>query len=68
VARYEIIVDGTVGSVVVSALEGFELRSTPAGRSRLVGDVIDQAALHGALHQLQDLQVEIVDVHRVDDP
>jgi hypothetical protein len=68
VARYEIIVDGTVGSVVVNALDGFEVSSAPAGRSRLVGEVIDQAALHGALHRLQDLHIDIIDVHRVDDP
>ena len=38
--RYEITVEGTVGSVVVAALEGFEVVSAPAGRSRLVGDVV----------------------------
>jgi hypothetical protein len=53
---------------VVAALEGFEVVSAPAGRSRLVGDVVDQAALQGALHQLSDLKVDIIDVHRVDDP
>lgn len=66
--RYEITVEGNVGSVVVAALEGFEVVSAPAGRSRLVGDVVDQAALQGALHQLSDLKVDIIDVHRVDDP
>jgi hypothetical protein len=37
------------------------------GRSRLVGDVIDQAALHGLLNRLYDLHVEIIDVHRLDE-
>ena len=66
--RYEITVDGTVGPVVAAALEGFEVRPATAGRSCLVGDVIDQAALQGALHRLHDLNVDIVDVHRVDEP
>jgi len=63
--RYEIVVDGRVGPIVASALEGFEVQPAAAGRTLLVGDVLDQAALHGFLHRLQDLHVEIVDVHRV---
>lgn len=66
--RYEITVEGAVGPVVAAALEGFEVAPAPAGQSRLVGDVVDQAALQGALHRLHDLQVAIIDVHRVDDP
>ena len=37
------------------------------GHSRLVGDVADQAAFHGMLNRLQDLRLEILDIHRVDD-
>ena len=65
-SQYEITVDGVVGPAVLSALEGFEDRATTAGRSRLVGEVVDQAALHGILERLQDLHVDIVDVHRVE--
>jgi hypothetical protein len=65
--RYEIVVDGTVGPMVTAALDGFEVVSATEGRSRLVGTVVDQAALQGALHRLHDLQVDIVDVHRVDE-
>lgn len=65
-SRYEIVVDGVVGPVALGALDGFEARPTTAGRSRLVGDVVDQAALNGILGRLQDLHVDIVDVHRVE--
>ena len=65
-SQYEITVDGVVGQAVLSALEGFEDRATTAGRSRLVGEVVDQAALHGILERLEDLHVDIVDVHRVE--
>lgn len=63
---YEITVDGVVGPVVLGALDGFQARTTEVGRSRLVGEVVDQAALHGVLERLADLHVDIVDVHRVE--
>ena len=65
-SQYEITVDGVVGPAVLGALEGFEDRATTVGRSRLVGEVVDQAALHGILERLEDLHVDIVDVHRVE--
>ena len=65
-SHYEITVDGLVGPTVLSALEGFEATTTAVGRSRLVGEVVDQAALHGILELLQDLHVDIVDIHRVE--
>lgn len=65
-SQYEITVDGVVGPAVLSALEGFEAHSTTTGRSRLVGEVLDQAALHGILERLEDLHVDIVDIHRVE--
>jgi hypothetical protein len=65
--RYEITVKGVVGPVLLSALEGFEVRPTGQGSSRLIGDVVDQAALHGFLNRLQDLRVEILDFRRVEE-
>jgi hypothetical protein len=64
--QYEITVDGVVGSAVLAALEGVEVRATSAGRSRLVGEVVDQAALHGILERLEGLHVDIVEVRRVE--
>lgn len=65
--RYEITVDGTVGPLVLGALEGFEEGPAAPGCSRLVGDVADQAALHGCLNRLHDLRVEILEMHRLND-
>lgn len=70
-ARYEIIVDCEIGPLTAGALEGFEAQRLPEGRTRLVGDVVDQAAFHGLLNRLQDLRLEIVEIQRVepeDDP
>ena len=66
-ARYEITVDAVVGPLVVEALEGFEVAGVSHGHSRLVGDVVDQAALHAMLNRLQNLRVDIIEIHRVDD-
>lgn len=65
-SRYEIVVEGTAGSLIQTAVEGFEVESVGGGRSRLVGEVVDQAYLHAVLRRLDDIHVAIVDVHRVD--
>ena len=67
-ARYEITVDSAVGPLALEALEGFEVVEIVEGRSRLVGDVADQAAFHGMLNRLQDLRLDIVEILRVDHP
>ena len=66
--RYEITVDSTVGRTALAALEGFEVVEVAGGHSRLVGSVIDQAAFHGMLNRLHDLRLQIVEIHRMDDP
>lgn len=63
--RYEITVDSAVGPLVLEALDGFEVVDVVEGRSRLAGEVVDQAALHGMLNRLQDLHLEIIELHRV---
>jgi hypothetical protein len=65
-ARYEIIVDCEVGPLATAALEGFEATRLSTGHTRLVGDVVDQAAFHGLLNRLQDLHLEIIEIQRVD--
>ena len=65
-SRYEITVEGVVGPTVLGALEGFQVDGTTPGRSRLVGEVVDQSALHGILERLEGLHVTLVDVHRVE--
>jgi hypothetical protein len=63
--RYEIVVAGAPGPMLLAALDGFEVAPGPAGCVRLVGSLPDQAALQGALHRLYDLHVELMEVRRV---
>ena len=64
--RFEVIVAGDPGAVLLAALSDFELQPSPAGQTRLVGTLVDEAALHGALHRLQDLRVDLLEVRRLD--
>ncbi len=64
--RYEITVDCVVGPLTAAGLGGFEIREVGHGRSRLVGEVLDQAAFHGVLNRLQDLHLEILEIQRLD--
>lgn len=65
---YEIVVAGGHGSILESALPEFEVTSVGGGRVHLVGNVIDQAALHAALQRLHDLQLDVVDLHLLSNP
>ena len=65
--RYEIVVAGVVGPTVLGALDDFELQPSTAGTSRLVGTVVDQAALQGALQRLADLRVDLIELRRLAD-
>ena len=61
--RCEIVAVGADGPLVRSAFDGFEVTTLAGGRIRLVGAVVDQAALHGVLHRIQNLGLRILDVH-----
>ncbi len=66
-SRYEIVVVGDAGPMLLGALDGFEVLSGPSGCVRFVGAVEDQAALQGALHRLHDLRAELIEVRRLGD-
>ncbi len=64
--RYEIVIAGPAGRMVLGAFEGFQLRPSAPDRSRLVGTLQDESRGR-ALHRLQDLRVELLEVRRLDD-
>lgn len=65
-ARYAIEVEGPVGPLALSALEGFEVVASSPGEVRLEGWVVDEDALHGVLRQLQDHRLDLLTVERLD--
>ena len=48
-------------------LDGMTIMHEPCGASRLEGSVRDQAALHGLLNKLRDLNLTILTVQRLGD-
>jgi len=67
--RYRITVSGPHSAIVRQALDelgSFELVSTSSSRTTIIGSVLDDSALHGVLHRLQTLRVDLIEVVRVD--
>jgi hypothetical protein len=61
---YEIRVRGRVRESLLAQFDGFSAEVEPA-ETILRGPLPDQAALHGLLEQIQDLGLELVEVHQV---
>lgn len=65
--RYEIHVAAGLDRNWSDWFDGLQVEQVSDTRTRLVGPVADQAALHGVLNQVRDLGLEIISVIRVDD-
>jgi hypothetical protein len=64
---YEIRVKGHLAPSWSEKFDGMQISSTPDGKTTLSGEVIDQAALHGLLARIRDLNLVLISVNRVDD-
>lgn len=62
---YEIRLQGRLDSRWSARFDGMAL-STGDGQTLLAGPVVDQAALHGLLHQLRDTGLPLLSVSRVE--
>ena len=62
---YEIRLTGRLDPRWSARFDGMNL-TTGDGFTLLAGRVVDQAALHGLLHQLRDMGLPLVSVTRVD--
>ncbi|HTO01017.1 MAG TPA: hypothetical protein VL068_10110 [Microthrixaceae bacterium] len=68
-STYRITLSTPPSSVVRHALREFgtfEFATSRAGQSTLIGTVVDESALYGALQRLQNLHVELLEVLRVE--
>ncbi len=61
---YEICVEGELPSGWSDWFEGLDIRRGPCGESILSGLVADQAALHGVLAKIRDLNLTLISVDR----
>ncbi|HJU01977.1 MAG TPA: hypothetical protein VJ966_12320 [Actinomycetes bacterium] len=64
-ARYEILVGAELDDRWSAWFEGLEITRVDPGRSLIAGTVPDQAALHGLLTRVRDLNLPLLSVRRV---
>jgi hypothetical protein len=63
---YEIRVKGHLAPSRSETFDGMWITLTPDGETTLRGAVADQAALHGLLARIRDLNLTLISVKRVD--
>ncbi len=64
--EYQIEIQETLSPDRSEWFEGMEFRVEPEGRTVLRGSVRDQAALHGLLTRLRDLNLTLISVQRIE--
>ncbi len=60
--RYEIRIQGALSAEWTEWFEGMEVREETGGQTVLEGPVRDQAALHGILARVRDLNLTLISV------
>lgn len=61
---YEIRVEGQLPSDWSNWFEGLDIRCDIPGESILSGPLTDQAALHGVMAKIRDLNLKLISVNR----
>ena len=64
---YEIRVKGYLAPSRTETFDGMQITLTSDGETTLSGAVADQAALHGLLARVRDLNLTLISVKRVDE-
>lgn len=64
--RYEIRIKGHLDNRWADWFEGLTITREDNGETRLIGPVVDQAALHGLLRKVRDLGLPLVAVVRLE--
>ena len=64
---YEIIISGGLDNRWSDWFDGFNLIPLDGKKTRLVGTVADQAALHGVLTTLRDSGLTLISLHMIEE-
>jgi hypothetical protein len=64
---YEIRLEGRLDPCWSEWLEGMTITPLEIGETQLTGAVVDQAALHGLLNRIRDLNLRLVSVRKGQD-
>jgi len=64
VGRYRITIRGRLSERFASTFDAFAAEPGRSGETVLVGEVADQAQLHGVLERLRDFGVELLRLER----
>ena len=62
----QICVIGQVDADWSEWFDGLTISNTRSGEAMISGDIVDQAALHGTLHKIRDLNLALISVIKVD--
>ncbi len=63
---YEIRFKGHLDSYRAQMFEGLEMVQEPGGETLVTGSVADQAALHGLLAKIRDLNLILISVNHIE--
>jgi hypothetical protein len=64
--HYEIRIRGHLAPRWSEWFAGLTMVYTESGETILSGPIEDQAALHGVLNKIRDMNLKLISVHRVD--
>ena len=65
-AVYDIRVAGQIDANWSAWLDGLTITHPLPGEAMISGDIVDQAALHGTLNRIRDLNLALISVARID--
>lgn len=63
---YQIRLEGRLDRRWFEWFDGFEVDNLATGVTQLTGKVIDQAALHGVLERIRDLNLKLIAINRIE--
>jgi len=63
---YQIRVRGHLSSRWTEWFDGLTIENQPNGEALIYGPVVDQAALHGLLVKIRDLNLSLISVNRIE--